>query len=389
MTAMFDTIVQRRGSNSYKWDSSENPQSLPMWVADMDFRAAPAITEAMAKRVEHGVFGYSKVPDAYYTALGNWFSRRHDFAIERDWVIYTSGVVPAISAILKALTKPGEQVLVQTPVYNCFFSSIRNMGCTALENELICGDDGHFSIDFDDLERKAAEPDVKVMLLCNPHNPVGRSWSAEELIRIGDICLAHNVTVVSDEIHCDLVFPDYKHQPFATLKPDFLARSITCNSPSKAFNIAGLQIANIVIANSELRAKVDKAINIHEVCDVNPFGVEALIAAYDHSEDWLDALRAYLFENYQLVSRFLAENLPEIQLTKQEATYLAWLDCRALPLSSDQLTDRLASEGHLQLSSGTIYGQAGEGFLRLNMACPTSVLQDGLNRLQAVLSKYS
>ncbi|WP_119306926.1 MalY/PatB family protein [Cohaesibacter haloalkalitolerans] len=382
MTSQFDVIIPRRGTNSYKWDSSADPDSLPMWVADMDFRTAPAIIDALSRRVAHGVFGYTKVPDAYYAALTGWFSSRHGFAIERDWVIYTSGVVPALSAILKALTRPGERVLIQTPVYNCFFSSIANMGCSPLENALITGEDGRYAIDFDDLEAKAAEPDVHVMLLCNPHNPVGRSWSIEELGRVGDICLKHGVTVVSDEIHCDLVFPGHTHQPFATVKPAFLAASVTCSSPSKAFNIAGLQIANIVVADEHLRNRIDKAINIHEVCDVNPFGVEALIAAYSEGQRWLDELRLYLYQNYLMVKEFLTAHLPALRLTPQEATYLAWIDCRALSLTSDAIEDRLAKSGHLLINSGTLYGAAGEGFIRLNMACPRATLINGLERLR-------
>ena len=385
MSCQFDLIVPRRGTGSYKWDSSPDPDCLPMWVADMDFRTAPAIIDALSRRVAHGVFGYSKVPDRYYEALDSWFSRRHGFAIERDWVIYTSGVVPAISAILKAITHPGERVLIQTPVYNCFYSSIANMGCRPAENRLIAGEDGRYEIDFDDLEAKASEPDVRAMLLCNPHNPVGRSWSIEDLRRLGDICLRHGVTIVSDEIHCDLTFPGQRHHPFATIKPEFLANCVTCSSPSKAFNLAGLQIANIVVADPSLRKRIDRAINIHEVCDVNPFGVEALIAAYGEAEAWLDELRAYLFGNYQTVLDFITCSMPTLRLAKQEATYLAWIDCRALGLSSDAITERLASSGHLLINSGRLYGAAGEGYIRLNMACPHPRLLDGLGRMQKAL----
>ncbi|MCC9623981.1 pyridoxal phosphate-dependent aminotransferase [Thalassospira sp. MA62] len=384
MSFDFDTIVKRRGTNCQKWDASDDDQSLPMWIADMDFQTAPPIIKALGERVAHGVFGYAKVPDQYFTALCGWFERRHNFRFERDWVIYTSGVVPAISAILKAVTRPGEQVLVQTPVYNCFFSSIRNMGCHALECDLGVTD-GRFEIDFDDLERKASLPDVTVLLLCNPHNPVGRAWTASELTRIGDICLRHNVFVISDEIHCDLVFPGHRHQPFAALKPEFLQNSATCNSPSKAFNIAGLQIANIIVADPVIRTKIDKAINIHEVCDVNPFGVTALIAAYDdpQSEEWLDALRQYLFDNYRFASDYLQTHLPQLKLTRSEATYLAWIDCRALTHTCDDIAKHLAQDAHLLINKGTDYGEAGEGFIRLNMACPRSVLKDGLERLKA------
>ncbi|PJC86650.1 cystathionine beta-lyase [Vibrio sp. HA2012] len=386
MSFGFDTVVSRRGTGSYKWDSSGDPASLPMWVADMDFRTAPAIIKALEQRVQHGVFGYTKVTDAYYDALISWFQRRYHFTIDRDWVLYTSGVVPAVSAILKALTKPGDGVVIQTPVYNCFFSSIRNMECWIAESPLVWID-GHYEMDFDDLERKVSKPDVSVMLLCNPHNPVGKAWTAQELRKVGEICHRHGVVVVSDEIHCDLVFPREQHQPFASLGETFLLNSVTCSSPSKAFNIAGLQIANIVAADPDIRSKIDKALNIHEVCDVNPFGVEGLIAAYNDGEEWLDALRDYIYENYKTVERFIQEQLPELAVTAQEATYLAWIDCRSLGLSSEEIVKELEAEGHLLVSCGTIYGDAGEGFIRLNMACPKDVLLDGLMRIKTTLSK--
>jgi cysteine-S-conjugate beta-lyase len=385
MTFDFDQLITRRGSGCYKWDLSDDPQSLPMWVADMDFMAAPCVIEALHQRVSHGVFGYTKVPQRYFDALSRWFERRYDFPVKPEWVIPTSGVVPAISAILKAVTQPGDNVIVQTPVYNCFFSSIRNMECHALENSLI-EQDGYYLMDFDDFEAKASMPDTTAFILCNPHNPVGRVWTADELRQIGDICLRHDVVVISDEIHCDLGFPEgAQHQPFATLSEKFLMNSITTNSPSKSFNIAGLHIANIIIANSELRAKVNRAVNIHEICEVNSFGVEALIAAYEQGEDWLDELRTYLLGNYQTTVEFISQHLPQIKVTRQEATYLAWLDCRELGLTCDELDEKLRLTGHLILNKGTLYGPDGEGFMRLNMACPKSRLLDGLERLKASL----
>ena len=379
--AYFDQVIERKGSGSYKWDSVEQENALPMWVADMDFATSPAIVEALMRRVQHGIFGYAKVPDVYYQELLSWFARRYDFAIERDWVLYTSGVVPAVSAAIKALSMSGNGVIVQTPVYNCFFSSIRNMGCQVIENTLI-NREGYYEIDFEDLEQKAQDPNNTVLLLCNPHNPVGRVWTKAELLRIGEICFAHGVKVISDEIHCDLVFPGHKHQPFADLGPEFLSNTVTCHAPSKSFNIAGLQIANIIVPNPELRLRIDKALNIHEVCDVNPFGIEALIAAYRDSEHWFDALLCYLYGNYQFVAEFIQREIPTLKLTKQEATYLAWIDCRELGLPAKKLVDLLAQHSLLILSPGTLFGDAGEGFLRLNMACPRSVLAEGLQRLK-------
>ena len=287
----FDEVISRRGTLSYKWDSATDAEVLPLWVADMDFRTSPAIIEALQRRVAHGIFGYTRVPDAYYQAVTNWFARRHGWNIQREWMIYTSGVVPAVSAVIKALTVPGDKVLVQTPVYNCFFSSIRNNGCTLAASPLLRVGNT-WQMDFEDLERKASDPDVKVFLLCNPHNPVGRVWTREELLKAGEICSRHGVTVVSDEIHCELVYPGHAYTPFASISGDFSARAIVCISPSKAFNIAGLQIANIVVPDEEVRRKIDKAININEVCDVNPFGVTATIVAYTEGEEWLNQLLA-------------------------------------------------------------------------------------------------
>ncbi|MEE3877032.1 MalY/PatB family protein [Vibrio natriegens] len=380
----FDQIVERQGTGSVKWDSMGNSSILPMWVADMDFRTAEPIVSALKQRVEHGVFGYTKVPDAYYAAVINWFGKRHNFHIQREWIQYTSGVVPALSAILKALTNPGDGVIVQTPAYNCFFSSIRNMECHLVENPLV-NRDGYYEMDFDDLERKASRSDVKVLILCNPHNPVGRAWTQEELTRLGEICFRHGVKVISDEIHCDLTFPGVQHQPFAALGDEFLANTVTTNSPSKSFNIAGLQIANIITADKQLRDKIDRALNIHEVCDVNPFGVSALMAAYNESEAWLDALREYLHQNYLVVVEFINQHLPRLSVIQQEATYLAWIDCRQLDLPSAEIGEKLITEGALMLNQGAVYGTQGEGYIRLNMACPRAQLLDGLQRMARVL----
>lgn len=373
----FDEIVQRRGTNSYKWDSADDADVLPMWVADMDFRTAPAIIEALQQRVAHGIFGYTRVPDAYYEAVINWFGRRHNWNIQKDWMIYTSGVVPAISAVIKALTQPGDKVLVQTPVYNCFFSSIRNNGCEIVSNPLVYKENTYV-IDYEDLERKVADEKVKILLLCNPHNPAGRVWSKEELTRIGEICIRHGVWVVSDEIHCELVYTGYTYTPFASISEEFLHHSVTCISPSKSFNIAGLQIANIVSADEEVRRQIDKAININEVCDVNPFGVIATIAAYNEGEEWLLQLLDYLKGNYECMKTFCEVSLPNFPITRLEGTYLVWMDCRSLPYPSEELEEKLVKEEKLWLNAGTMYGAEGEGFMRWNIACPRAVLLKGL-----------
>lgn len=374
----FDKTIDRRATNSYKWDSA--PEGvLPMWVADMDFRTAPAIIDALQKRVAHGIFGYTRVPDAYYDAVTSWFSRRHGWDIDREWIIYTSGVVPAVSAVIKALTVPGDKVIVQTPVYNCFFSSIRNNGCEIVSNPLRRTADT-YEMDFDALERCAADPRAKVMLLCNPHNPAGRVWTPDELTRLGNICLRNGVTVVADEIHCELVYQGFKYTPFASLSDAFLHRSVTCVSPSKTFNIAGLQIANIVAFDNDLRSRIDKAININEVCDVNPFGVAATIAAYNEGEEWLNQLVDYLHGNYEAMAEFCRRELPEFPITRLEGTYLVWMDCSSLGMPSDALEHALLDDARLWLNAGTMYGAEGEGYMRWNIACPRSVMLDGLNR---------
>lgn len=374
----FDKITDRRVTNSYKWDSAPDGV-LPMWVADMDFRTAPAVIDALQKRVAHGIFGYTRVPDAYYDAVTSWFSRRHGWDIDHEWIIYTSGVVPAVSAVIKALTMPGDKVIVQTPVYNCFFSSIRNNGCEIVSNPLHRTADT-YEMDFDALERCAADPRAKVMLLCNPHNPAGRVWTPDELTRLGNICLRKGVTVVADEIHCELVYQGFKYTPFASLSDAFLHRSVTCVSPSKAFNIAGLQIANIVAFDNDLRRRIDKAININEVCDVNPFGVAATIAAYNEGEEWLNQLVDYLHGNYEAMAEFCRRELPEFPIARLEGTYLVWMDCSSLGMPSDALEHALLEDARLWLNAGTMYGAEGEGYMRWNIACPRSVMLDGLNR---------
>ena len=374
MTYSFDEIINRRGTGCYKWDISEAQGATPMWVADMDFRVAQPIIDALHRRVEHGIFGYTLVGDRYYEAVINWFGRRHGWTIQREWIQYTTGVVPAISAVVKALTEPGDKVLLQTPVYNCFFSSIRNNGCEMAETRLVADGDS-WRVDFDDMERKAADPRVKLFILCNPHNPCGRVWTPEELERMNDICLRHGVKVVADEIHCELVMPGYHYTPFASVSEACQHNSITCNSPSKSFNTAGLQIANIICDDPATRRRIDRAININEVCDVNPFGVEALIAAYNECEDWIKQLNEYLQGNYLALKAMLAERHPEWKVTRLEGTYLVWVDIRATGKTSAEVTDWLLKEKHILVNSGTMYGEAGEGFIRINIACPRERLK--------------
>ena len=379
----FSRPTDRRGTDSYKWDSAPEADIIPLWVADMDFETFPAITEALQRRVAHGIFGYTRVPEAYYEAVCRWFDKRHRWHINREDIIYTSGVVPAVSAVIKALTLPGDQVIVQGPVYNCFFSSIRNNGCEMVSNSLIYNkEELRYEIDFDDLERKLAHERARLMLLCNPHNPGGRVWTRDELTRVAELCHKYGVRVVSDEIHCELTLYDNEYVPFGSL-PDELSRdSITCCSPSKAFNTAGLQIANIVCRDAEVRNRIDRAININEVCDVNPFGVIALQAAYsDEGYEWLTQLRAYISSNYDLLRERFARELPKCKVMRMEGTYLAWIDCSELHILSDEIEEMLMHENKVWVNAGSMYGAEGTAFIRINMACTSELLNEGITRI--------
>lgn len=379
----FSRPTERRGTDSYKWDSAPETDIIPLWVADMDFETFPGITEALQRRVAQGIFGYTRVPEAYYEAVCNWFGKHHGWHINREDIIYTSGVVPAVSAVIKALTLPGDQVIVQGPVYNCFFSSIRNNGCETVSNSLIYNkEELRYEIDFDDLERKLAHERARLMLLCNPHNPGGRVWTRDELTRVAELCHKYGVRVVSDEIHCELTLYDNEYVPFGSLPDELSHGSITCCSPSKAFNTAGLQIANIVCRDAEVRNRIDRAININEVCDVNPFGVIALQAAYsDEGYEWLTQLRAYISSNYDLLRERFARELPKCKVMRMEGTYLAWIDCSELHISSDEIEEMLMHENKVWVNAGSMYGTEGAAFIRINMACTSELLNEGITRI--------
>lgn len=379
----FSRPTDRHGTDSYKWDSTPEADIIPLWVADMDFETFPGITEALQRRVAHGIFGYTRVPEAYYEAVCRWFGKHHGWHINREHIIYTSGVVPAVSAVIKALTLPGDQVIVQGPVYNCFFSSIRNNGCETVSNSLIYNkEELRYEIDFDDLERKLAHERARLMLLCNPHNPGGRVWTRDELTRVAELCRKYGVRVVSDEIHCELTLYDNEYVPFGSLPDELSHGSITCCSPSKAFNTAGLQIANIVCRDAEVRNRIDRAININEVCDVNPFGVIALQAAYsDEGYEWLTQLRAYISSNYDLLRERFARELPKCKVMRMEGTYLAWIDCSELHISSDEIEEMLMHENKVWVNAGSMYGTEGAAFIRINMACTSELLNEGITRI--------
>ncbi len=379
----FDAVLDRSGTNSLKWDVKEN--ELPMWVADMDFKTAPEIISAIQKRAEHGIFGYSIIPDEWYNAyIGHW-KNRYSYTMEKDWLMFCTGVIPAISSTVRKLTTPAEKIVIQTPVYNIFYNCILNNGRNVLENKLLYND-GEYSIDFTDLEQKLSDPQTTLMILCNPQNPVGKIWSKEELSKIGQLCFKYGVTVISDEIHCDITDPDCTYTPFAAVSDICKNISVTCITPTKAFNLAGLQTAAICVPNKNIRNRVNRAINTDEVAEPNSFAIDAAIAAFTKGEEWLDELRTYLFNNKKTVEDYVSKYLSPIKLVKSQATYLLWLDCSGLPLDGRELATDLREKTGLYLSAGIAYGENGRSFLRMNIACPKSTLTDGLERLKKYCS---
>ena len=375
----FDALVDRRNTGSLKWDVAEH--ELPMWVADMDFPTAPAIRAALERRVAHGVFGYSVVPDEWADAYIGWWRERHGFQMERDWLVFCTGVVPALSSVVRKLTTPGENVLIQTPVYNMFFNSIVNNGRNVLESPLVY-ENGEYSIDFERLEKDLADPQTSLMIVCNPHNPVGKVWDRNILARIGELCRKHHVAVLSDEIHCDLTDPGRAYTPFASVSDCCRENSVTCIAPTKCFNIAGLQTAAVSVPDPFLRHKVWRGLNTDEVAEGNVFAVDAAAAAFTEGGPWLDGLREYIYANKQVVKEFLKQELPRIHLVPSESTYLLWLDCGKLTEDAKQLAGFIREKTGLYLSEGCQYSKMGERFLRMNIVCPRSRLLDGLERLK-------
>ncbi|MDE6810892.1 MAG: pyridoxal phosphate-dependent aminotransferase, partial [Muribaculaceae bacterium] len=372
---------------SMKWDSQgDSPEVIPLWVADMDFRTAPVITAALRERVDTGIFGYTHVFPRYYKAICHWFEKRHNWNINSDRIIYTSGVVPAVSAIIKALAAPGEGVILQTPAYNCFFSSIRNNKCRIVENPLkrVDTSDGFtYELDFAGLEYLTSQRENTLLILCNPHNPTGRVWTREELNSIRRICRRNGVRVISDEIHCELIHPGAgTYIPYATVDSE----AVICTSPSKAFNTAGLQIANIICPDHETQRSIDRAINDNEVCDVNPFGVVGLEAAYNHGEEWLEALNNYLYGNYSLLRNIFKSRMPELPVSESQSTYLAWIDISKLGISADKVQELLLEKAFVRIASGAAYGD--NNYIRINYACQRSRLTEALVRIAEAIENY-
>ena len=401
MTFNLDEKISRKGTHSVKWEfileganliysDQANPEQgenrlLPMWVADMDFRCPPAVIEAMVARAEHGIFGYTYPADSYYQAVINWVAHRYGWTVERDWILLTPGVVPALSMLVQTFIAPGENVLIQPPVYYPFSWVIENNGREIASNPLRY-EAGRYCMDFDDLARKAADPAVKMAILCNPHNPVGRVWTPDELARFAEICLENDVLVVSDEIHCDLIYKDHTFTSFARLGDTFRQNSVICLAASKTFNLAGLQTSSIIIPDQELRERFAQTIERNAIGLANAFGIIAAEAAYTHGEAWLEAVMNYVEDNYRFMKAYLAEHLPQLKIIQPEGTYLVWVDCRELGLDPTARKEMLMGQARVYLDEGELFGLEGEGFERFNIACPRSTLEQVLARLKTVIA---
>ena len=390
VTYDFDRIVDRRNTDCLKYDFAVQrgrPKDvLPFWVADMDFSIAQEIEDALVKRCQHGIFGYSEATDGYFAALQNWYLKHFNWHVQRPWLIKTPGVVFALAMAVKAFTEPGDGVLVQQPVYYPFTEVIRDNDREVVNAPLALVN-GHYEIDFADLEQKLADPKVKLMFLCSPHNPVGRVWTKEELLKVGDLCLKYNVITVSDEIHSDFVWDDNVHTPFATLGEEYQQNCIVCTAPSKTFNLAGLQVSNIFIPNQKLRRAFRKQIDAAGYSQLNTLGLVACQAAYTYGEEWLTQVKAYIRSNITFVDDYLKQNLPQIKMLPIEGTYLVWLDCSALGMTADEREQWLWHEAKLWLDGGGIFGKEGEAFERINVACPRATLLQGLEQLKAAVAK--
>ena len=381
----FDKIIDRRNTRCLKYDFAVERNMpadvLPLWVADMDFETSSYIEDAIIERVKHAIYGYSEVKTPYFDNLKKWMQKHHDWDIQRKWLVKTPGVVFALAMAVKAYTEPGDAVLIQQPVYYPFSEVIKDNGRNVVSNTLYLGEDNRYHIDFEDFEQKIVDHKIKLFLLCNPHNPVGRVWTKEELTRLGDICVKHYVTVVSDEIHEDFVFKG-KHQVFANIKKEYEEITVTCTAPSKTFNIASLMISNILIPNPELKRKFKHQMDAAGISQLNVLGLVACEAAYEHGEEWYQEMKAYVKENIEFVKQYVEEQLPGVNMVEHEGTYLVWLDFRGTGLSVEELDDKIINQAKLWLDSGKIFGSCGEGFQRINVACPRKVLEEALERIK-------
>ena len=393
-TYNFAKIINRKGTNCLKYDYAvergKPADVLPLWVADMDFTVSEEITKSLHAAVDHGIYGYTQPKDAYYNAITNWMEKNHNWKTKREWIMKTPGVVFALGAAVKAFTKPGDAVLIQNPVYYPFTNIIRDNDRRVIDNTLVyekrvTEGKSQYSIDYEDFERKIVQEHIKLFILCNPHNPVGRVWTREELQQLGEICLRHHVIVVSDEIHNDFVYPGFEHTVFANVDPRFAEFTVTCTAPSKTFNLAGLQISNIFISNETLREAFQKEIDKTGYDEPNALGAVACEAAYRGGQEWLDQLRAYLLENLNFLRAYLQEKIPQIHLVEPEGTYLVWLDCSELGISGKELDQFIVEKAGLWLDGGAMFGPSGADFQRVNIACPRATLELALDKLKAAV----
>ena len=386
----FDTVIDRRNTHSEKFDTAVQrgypADVLPLWVADMDFQAPPAVQNALRRALEHGIYGYSFLGEDYYAAVTGWFAKRFGWQTERDWIVTTPGVVFALSAAVRATTKPQDAVLIQPPVYYPFYRVITQNERTLVENPLIY-ENGTYHIDFADMEAKIKAHHVKLFILCSPHNPVGRVWTPEELKELGRICKQYGVTVVADEIHCDFAFPEYPHTPFVKACPDMAEQTILCTAPSKSFNLAGLQVSNIFIPGTSLRQQFQRQMDICSYHEPNCLGAIACKAAYQEGEEWMDACKGYLRENLAYLRAFLQKFIPRIKLVEPQGTYLAWLDCSGLGLTDEELERLMVQKARLWLDSGSIFSPSAGQFQRIVLACPRATLETAMEQLKAALDK--
>jgi cystathionine beta-lyase len=399
----FDQQVSRRDSNSVKWEFTQSDQDLlrwehterffgedrvlPMWVADMDFKSPPPVMDALIARAQHGIYGYTAPTQAFYMSVVRWMEKRHGWLIQPEWICITPGVVPALNMLVSAFVSTGDKVVIQPPVYYPFYGAVTNNGAELVLNHLLY-EGGRYRMDLADLEAKCRDPKVKLAILCNPHNPVGRVWTKQELVRFGEICAENDVLVVSDEVHGDLIYKGHVFTPFASVSEAFGLNSVTCTAPSKTFNLAGLQTSCIIIRDPDLRSAFERVLQSNGLFGISAFGVVALQAAYDHGEEWLDQLLDYLEGNLAYLERYFAAHIPQLTVVRPEGTYLVWLDCRRLQLDKWRLKQLMLDEARVYLDEGFIFGPEGEGFERINIACPRAILAEALDRIAQAVTRH-
>lgn len=381
----FDRMIDRHNTGSMKWDSCES-DVLPLWVADMDFESPREVIDAMVERAEHGIFGYTPMTSAYYDSVIGWMKKRHGWEIQRKWIIPTPGVVPALSLAVLAYTQPGDGIIIQSPVYHLFAPIIRNNGRQIVENRLKPVR-GRYEMDYEQLEKLFIfGARIRMMILCSPHNPVGRVWERDEIMRLARICMKHEVLIISDEIHSDIVMEGYQHRPIAQLSPEIADNVVTCTSASKTFNLAGLECSNIIISNRKLFNQFNNITENIWIKGSNIFGMVATEAAYRHGDAWLEQLLIYIKKNYDFLVSYLNEHIPQIGITPLEGTYLVWLDFRGLGMPSSEIKEILRTKARVLLEDGSVFGDGGEGFQRINIACPQGILEDALSRIAEALT---